>query len=75
MDSITQNSGKHCLKVQVVNDLIYLERMLFERRNSVGNQLSPFNMREFATFVLLRVFTLIETICPKFWAKPQAAQE
>ena len=54
---------------------IYIELMLFERRNSIGNQLSPFNMLEFTTFVLLRVFTLIETICPKFWAKPQVAQE
>ena len=26
-------------------------------------------------FVLLRVFTLIETICPKIWAKPRPKNE
>ena len=48
-----------------------LSKDVFERRTSNGSEsFSLIVCLDDTKFVLFRVFTLIETICPKMWAKP-----
>ena len=48
-----------------------LSKGVFERRTSKGSEaFSPIVCLDGTKFVLLSVFTLIETIWPKMWAKP-----
>ena len=50
-----------------------LSKGVFERRNSTGSEVFFISKHLDATkFVSLSVFTIIETICPKIWAKPQS---
>ena len=48
-----------------------LSKDVFKRRTSNGSESFPLIVcLDDTKFVLFRVFTLIETICPKMWAKP-----
>ena len=56
--------------------LLVSRKCVFERRTSTGSEASSFIIWLEATkFVLLSVFTLIETIWPKIWAKPLPMNE
>ena len=53
-----------------------LSKGVFERRTSTGSSVfSVLIFLDTTEFVLLRVFTLTETICPKIWAKPRPFKE